>query len=92
MAQSRVQVLEEVSKDYLPKGQLYLQWARYIYENGDIKEGFRFIWRRDGNLRPDRGQARIPSLAVAIELIGKAMEAGWGHKIGTFPLTDEVDE
>lgn len=40
----------------------------------------RFIWLRpDGNLQAARGQARIPSLSVARELMKAAEQAGWGN-------------
>jgi hypothetical protein len=58
---------------------LYLQWARYQYDDRSEPEtGYRFIWRRpDGSLQPARGQARIPSLADAELLIRLARELGW---------------
>lgn len=78
----RVLVLNEVSLDQ-SRGEawkLCLQRARYVYDNGDIEEGYRFIWRRpNGNLQGARGQARIPSLKIARILMAKAEEAGWGH-------------
>ena len=48
----RVQVLNEV-KTY-PEGgwRLCFQRVRYIYDDGSIQEGYRFIWRRpDGSLQ-----------------------------------------
>ena len=74
---ARVQVIEEVTHD--EKKSLCFQWCRYVYGNGEIQEGYRFIWRReDGSLQAARGQARIPSIAVARELLKKAEDAGWG--------------
>ncbi|WP_295058002.1 hypothetical protein [uncultured Fibrobacter sp.] len=32
--------------------------------------------------QPARGQARIPSIAVALELMAQAMQSGWGNKNG----------
>jgi hypothetical protein len=50
-----------------------------------MEEGYRFIWRRakTGNLQAARGQTRIPSLAVARELMETADKEGWGHFAGS---------
>lgn len=81
---ARVQVLNEVKKTYGSKWALCLQWCRYIYSNGELEEGYRFIWRRDdGTLQGARGQARIPLLVYAQELMDEARRNGWGHLIGT---------
>jgi hypothetical protein len=81
--QCRVQVLEECSKNMNGRWQLCLQWARYIYDNGDMQLGYRFIWRRpDGSLQAARGQARIPSFADMQELMAKALKAGWSGNEG----------
>jgi len=62
---------------------LWLQWGRYVHEDGNIEHGYRFIWRRpDGSLQAARGQARIPSLKDAETLIGLAREQGWGEEEG----------
>ncbi|GEM_PF-1775995 len=65
--------------------QLCLQWACYKYDSeaNDFPEnGYRFIWRKppNGNLMATRGQARIPSLAVAKMLIELAELKGWGNE------------
>jgi hypothetical protein len=80
----RVQVLEEVT---LPKERgwvLCLQWCRYVYDNGELEQGYRFIWRypETGNLQGARGQARIPSLADARRLMAAAESEGWGDRRG----------
>ena len=76
---ARVQVLKSVSE-----GRLCFQWCRYIYDNGETEMGYRFIWRReDGTLQAARGQARLPSIKFAQQLMAKAKAEGWGE------LTDE---
>ena len=84
---ARIHVQHEVSKvmgrGRKAKWTLCLQYGTYVYEKGKPQEGFRFIWRRpDGRLQPARGQARIPRLANAQELISKALAAGWGKNVG----------
>lgn len=77
---NRVQVLNEVIE--YPEGdwRLCFQRVRYIYDDGLIQEGYRFIWRRPtGQLQGARGQARIPSLNVARGLMNRAEQEGWGH-------------
>jgi hypothetical protein len=81
---ARVQVVHEVSKkletsDY----KLCLQWVRYLYDDGSMEQGYRFIWRReDGSLQGAMGQARIPRLTDAEALIREARQAGWGDLEG----------
>lgn len=78
----RVFVLNEVSLDQsrTETWKLCLQRARYVYDNGEIDEGYRFIWRRpNGNLQGARGQARIPSLKIARLLMAAAEKEGWGQ-------------
>lgn len=76
----RVQILNEVTGGQENEWRLCFQRVRYIFDDGDIHEGYRFIWRRDDNsLQGARGQARIPSLRVARILMAEAERAGWGH-------------
>jgi hypothetical protein len=76
----RVQILNEVTHGEPGNWRLCFQRVRYIYDDGSIEEGYRFIWRRDDNsLQGARGQARIPSLMVARLLMAEAEKAGWGH-------------
>lgn len=76
----RVQVLDEVSTGEEGKWRLCLQRCRYVYDDGELEDGYRFIWRRpDGSLQGARGQARIPSLKIARLLMAEAERAGWGH-------------
>jgi hypothetical protein len=82
---ARVQVINEVPRrEQKPKEWvLHLQWCRYLYDDGNMEHGYRFIWRRPGSgaLQPARGQARIQSLKDAEKLIEMARKRGWGdHK------------
>ncbi|MCG0276641.1 MAG: hypothetical protein L5655_10915 [Thermosediminibacteraceae bacterium] len=81
MIQTRVFVMNEVSYALDNGWTLCLQKCRYIHGDGTIEEGYRFIWKdKEGRLQAHRGQARIPSLAIAQKLIEKAIEAGWGKE------------
>jgi hypothetical protein len=86
MAKARVKWSKdkEVSVEMGGGWKLCLQWVRYFYEDDTHQDGYRFIWRRpeSGNLQPARGQARIPSLAVARELMTEAENQGWGQERG----------
>ena len=76
---ARVQVINQVEKEWEGSWKLCLQWGRYFFDDGNMEYGYRFIWRDpDGNLHPTRGQASIPSLSVAEELINEARKLGWG--------------
>jgi hypothetical protein len=80
---ARIQVLEEVSSEMTGRWALCLQWCRYVYDNGTLEQGYRFIWRRpDHSLQAARGQARIPSINVMKDLILRAEAAGWGAHEG----------
>lgn len=78
----RVQVINEVMTDdpkNTNKWELCLQWCLYVYGRGNSQYGYRYIWRKpDGSLQPARGQARIPSLQCALDLMKKAEKDGWG--------------
>lgn len=75
-----IKILNEVKKQAKDGDFLCLQQVIYPYSDDKEKEGYRFIWRTsDGNMIPSRGQARIPSLAITLELISKAMSEGWGN-------------
>jgi hypothetical protein len=76
----RVAVLNEVTLDQDEGAKLHLQRVRYMYDDGSTEDGFRFIWRRaDGSLQGARGQARLPDLQHAKELIREAERQGWGR-------------
>lgn len=82
---ARVQIINEVQKDKPQPDHwiLCLQWCRYLYDDGNMEQGFRFIWRRpNGSLQPARGQARITSLKDAEKLIEMARNKGWGDNVG----------
>lgn len=74
-----IEILEEVTTEYGPrKWNLCFQKCIYHYENGEDEKGYRFIWRdENGNLRPQRGQARIPDKDTLKDLINEAKKAGW---------------
>lgn len=77
---STIIILHEAKKDTKDGESLCLQHVMYPYPESQDKEGYRFIWRTiDGKMQPSRGQARIPSLSVALELISIAMSEGWGY-------------
>jgi hypothetical protein len=76
---ARFQVVNETDPDPENEWRLCFQFGRYIYDDGTMQEGYRFIWRRpDGSLQAARGQARLPSLAEAQRLMQQATAAGWG--------------
>ena len=55
---------------------LHFQKVTYYFDNGDTKDGFRFIWRRpDGSLQAARGQALIPEEKDLYDLINQAVAA-----------------
>ena len=76
---SDVQVHNEVAVGQPGDWRLCFQRVAYHYDDGrPSQDGFRFIWRRpDSTLQAARGQARIPSPAVLLELLGLASAAGW---------------
>lgn len=88
MAQTRVIVMEEVpSKEVIKKNKkegkwtLCFQYCRYEMSAEEQYYGYRFIWRTpEGKLQPARGQARIPSIKIAKELMDYAIAEGWGEK------------
>ncbi|MGA2481194.1 MAG: hypothetical protein ABSG63_20825 [Spirochaetia bacterium] len=81
---ARVQVFNETTLEPADEDEwtLWFQWCRYIYDNGKMESGYRFIWKRPesegGSLQAARGQARIPSIAVIQRLVEKAKKEGWG--------------
>jgi hypothetical protein len=80
---ARVQVIQEAVHGSDGDWRLCFQWCRYIYGEGTMQEGYRFICRRpEGSLQAARGQARIPSLKIARKLMDEAVEEGWGKNDG----------
>ena len=82
---ARVQVLNETTLDDSDPSAwtLRFQWCRYLYDDGGLEYGYRFIWKRPraegGALQAARGQARIPSVDVLERLVARAKAEGWGH-------------
>ena len=56
---------------------LLFQYCTYHYNDGESETGYRFIWQKDGKLRPQRGQARIPDAATLQKLLELAKKDGW---------------
>jgi len=82
----RVQVVKEVSTGDAKKTnkwELCFQWCNYIFDDGSLEQGYRFIWRKPGGaLQPARGQARLPSIEQATSLMNDAKKEGWGERVG----------
>lgn len=78
MASAWVKPHNEVQHDADGGWKLCFQRVTYHYDDGRNENGYRFIWKDDdGNLRPTRGQARIPNAAVLRRLISKAEATEW---------------
>jgi len=93
MAQTRVYVINETadpnSTDKNAHHTLWIQWCRYVYDDGSSEMGYRFIWKKpSGNLMPSRGQARIPSIDCIIRLVNEAQKNGWGDQKGEYHFSD----
>ena len=69
---------KDVFIDYGNGYKLHLQYGYFDYGNDSGDEGYRHVWEYpDGTFHPRRGHSRIPSHEDAMELILKAMRAGW---------------
>ncbi len=82
---ARIQVIHETTlDDDFKEWRLFLQWGRYIYDDGTSECGYRFIYRKPGNrhLQAARGGARIPDIETARKLLGQAETEGWGELSG----------
>jgi hypothetical protein len=80
----RVQVIKEVTDHAVSRWTLCFQWCNYVYDDGSILQGYRFIWRRpNGNMQPARGQARLLSVSQISRLIAKAKAAGWANNMAS---------
>jgi hypothetical protein len=82
---ARVHVINETTLDTEAASSdwtFWFQWCRYLYDDGGMQHGYRFIWKRPqsegGSLQAARGQARIPSVRVLNHLVAKAKALGWG--------------
>lgn len=91
---ARVQVINEVTLETNPQADewtLWFQWCRYLYDDGGMEYGYRFIWKRPksegGSLQAARGQARIPSITILEQLVEMAKASGWGdYSADTVPI------
>jgi hypothetical protein len=80
MSQCRVHVLKTTEK-IMGKWVLCFQWCSYNYGDGSQESGYRFIWKKpDGKLQAARGQARLPSIKLAEEMLEQAKREGWGFE------------
>ena len=79
---ANVNIINEVQHGKKGDWILCFQYCEYKYDDDSSENGYRFIWRRqDGSLQAARGQARIPSVAIVIDLISKAIQEGWGNHL-----------
>jgi hypothetical protein len=69
---------EEVSKKQGDQ-RLCFQYGVWTYSDKHKEYGYRFTWRKPNGNMLTRGQARIPSMAVANELMNRARHRGWGN-------------
>jgi hypothetical protein len=91
--QTRVVIREEIRQPQARDGEwcLAFQKVRYIYSDGSLEDGYRFIWYRpDGSLQAARGQARIPSLAEALWFIQQGVERGWNADESTVSVAQAI--
>ena len=71
-------IKKEVYLEKFDNCKLCFQYGEYVHDDRDPESGYRFILRgEDGNMRPARGQTRIPSIADMLELLAKAVRDGW---------------
>ena len=79
------QILHDTSIDLNGGWRLHLQYYNYTQEGGSPDYGYRFMNSCDGNLRPQRGQARIPSRKHSTLLWAQADLEGWAdYEEGSF--------
>lgn len=71
----------KVEQEVQTEDGLCFQFCTWHWDEGQPSRGYRFIWRDDltGHLKPSRGQAWIPDAATALDLMARAMRAGWLH-------------
>lgn len=77
--QTRVVVQDEIRGAKATSGWcLAFQKVRYVFEDGEVEDGYRFIWYRpDGSLQAARGQARIETIVQAAWFVDQAKQRGW---------------
>ena len=81
---TRVIAIHEAAYDIYPddNAELVFQWCEYRHTDGPrqwSEYGYRFMWRVNGRLKSQRGQARIPSHKILNALIAQAQQEGWGN-------------
>ncbi len=76
---AHIQIHNEVSVPYKPwDSALCFQQVTYHYDDGNTSDGYRFIYRTaEGKLKPQRGQAMIPTAKLLFTLTDAAKAAGW---------------
>jgi len=78
MSQCRVTAVKSIEKKRSSGYTLCFQWCVYNYSDGNKETGYRFIWKDpEGRLKTSRGQARIPSIDIIIEMIQEAKDKKW---------------
>lgn len=81
---AHVEIFNEVGSKWTVSGgwRLCFQWCEYQYDDGTSQKGYRFIWRRpNGHLQAGRAQCRLPSIAIAMELVEEARRQGWADNV-----------
>lgn len=69
---------KDVFIEYENGWKFHLQFGDFQYKGGKSEEGYRHIWEDpQGNFVPKNASTRIPSLEDSLELILKALRAGW---------------
>jgi hypothetical protein len=77
MAKARVKVKKEVMGSGR-EWRLCFQMVEYHYNDArPMQTGYRFIYRHNGKLKPQRAQAYLPSVAAILDLLQQAAVAGW---------------
>jgi len=76
MAQCRVKIIRSTEKtDPTDKDWIIcFQSCEYNYSDKTTQAGYRFIWKYKGKLKASRGQARLPSKKLILELIKQEEE------------------
>ena len=91
---TRIQVVNSLKPEdgYGQKWRLILQWCRYLYDDGSKEHGYRLIRvSPERKLQPVRGQARLPSLKIAQELMAKAKALAYWRR-ALFPLVLALEQ
>lgn len=67
----------KIDKDWT----LCLQECQYIYGNGSLDNGYRFIWQYKNDYKRYPDQTRIPKLEDSKLLIELAQNEKWGTEV-----------